>query len=239
MLPSHNPIGNQLESSPIPTSANSASAGNSVAGPVGSGPSGRKAAEVASCCEVVGPQYMGPTGPTASWKPSVAFSKLEKENLCQKEQTRMYYICCSCAEWTAWWACAHVLSHFCFDRLMLPVWSDMLWEVKLFSMELEPTEYGAPFRRNPKHYGGSWRVLHPPLAPSATFQYSPSTTYHHQHHQASSWSCGVWRQDDPTRACEACGTSINNAVEMRSKALFLKFGERPFPLEWRWTTIFR
>ena len=30
-------------------------------------------------------------------------------------------MCCSCAEWSAWWACAHVLSHFCFDRLMLPV----------------------------------------------------------------------------------------------------------------------
>ena len=58
----------------LPTSGNSASTG-AVATFAGSGPSGRKAAECASCCELVGPQYIhrarraaslvGPTRPTA------------------------------------------------------------------------------------------------------------------------------------------------------------------------------
>ena len=97
MLPSHNPIGNQLESSPIPTSANSASAGNSVAGPVGSGPSGRKAAEFASCCEVLGPQYMGPTGPTASWKPSFGvFQVGEKKSMPKRTDTDVLYLLFLC-----------------------------------------------------------------------------------------------------------------------------------------------
>ena len=128
----------------LPTSGNSASTG-AVATFAGSGPSGRKAAECASCCELVGPQYIQGTSSCfsgwahqtngGSWKPSatqVSRFPSWKKIMWQKEEVqRLMYLLFLCRI-IAWWACGNVMSQFCFDRLMWLVWSMCLGSEVVF-----------------------------------------------------------------------------------------------------------